>query len=119
MKEADEIKLQPLPTGQAYRAWRMATIHVIIAAAGRRDNRAMDWVLVVDEASIDELGHPGTDRASLVRMLASAIAEIAHGELGRQITMMSSSAICARRIEKGRRLLRLVFSYYASEQQTS
>jgi hypothetical protein len=39
---------------------------------------------------------------------------IAHGELGRQVNLMSSSAMSAGRIARGRSLLHLVFSYYAS-----
>ncbi len=48
LREADEIKLQPLLTGHTCRAWRMSTIHVIIAAVDRQDDMAMDWVLMVE-----------------------------------------------------------------------
>ena len=58
---------------------------MITAAAGRQDDSAMDWVLKVEGVtSTDELDHPGRDWVSLDRKLAAAIAEIAHGELGRQ-----------------------------------
>ena len=77
--------LQPLPTGLAYGSWRLATIQVIIAAAGRQDGKAMDWVLQLERlTSVDEHDHPGGEWVSLYRMQAAAIAGIAHDEPGRR-----------------------------------
>ena len=59
VKEAEEIWLQPLPTGLTYRARRLAAMQLIIAAAGRQDDTAMAWVLNVEGIySTDELDHP-------------------------------------------------------------
>jgi hypothetical protein len=110
-----ETKLQPLPIGQAFQAWRMSTIQTTIAAAGRQGDNALGWTLLADKAdSVDELNIPGRDWVSLGRKLASAVTKIAHGELGRQIALMNSTAIDAGRIARGRRLLQLVFHHYSS-----
>ncbi len=60
VKDAGEVKLPSPPTGQAFRAWRMLAIHTITTAAGRHDDKAMDWVLKAERVtSTDDLDHPG------------------------------------------------------------
>ena len=72
--EADETKLQPLPLGQAFRAWRMSAIQTIIAAASRYGDIALGWILLVERAdSVDELNTPGRGWLSLDRKLASSV----------------------------------------------
>ena len=93
----------------------MSATQTIGAAAGRHDDNALDWIFLAEKAgSVNEVDLPGRDWVSLDRRLTSAFTKIAHGELGRQITLMNSIAVNAGRTARGRSLLRLVFQHYAS-----
>ena len=71
----------------------MSATHAIIATVGRQDDSAMDWVMMVERAeSVEELNFPRRTGMSPDRKLAAAVTTIARGELGRQLTMMSSTA---------------------------
>ncbi len=48
VKEADEVKLLSFPQGTAWRAWRANTIHAIVSAAGRHDDKALEWIMEVE-----------------------------------------------------------------------
>ena len=48
VKEADEVKLLSFPQGTAWRAWRANTIHDIVSAAGRHDDKALEWIMEVE-----------------------------------------------------------------------
>jgi hypothetical protein len=64
IKEADELKLQSLPAGQAYRTWRMSALHAIVAAAGRHDDQLMALLRVEKSETVEELSHPGRNCVS-------------------------------------------------------
>ena len=48
VREAEEVKLLAFPTGPQWRAWRSNTIHAIVSAAGRHDDRALEWIMNVE-----------------------------------------------------------------------
>ena len=51
---------------------------------------------------------------SLDRKLAAALTTIAHGEIGRQITQATTTALSNNTVARGRVLLAFVVRYYAS-----
>ena len=108
------MKLLQFPHGTAWRAWRANTIHAVIAAAGRQDYLAQEWILKVETHDLSELEEPGDGWISLDRKLAAAPTTIAHGEIGRQITRATTIALISNMVARGRVLLALVFRYYAS-----
>ena len=100
-KEADSIHLQPLPDGSHWRAWRANTINAVVAAAGRQDDLAQDWIMRVE-----------TDENWA--LVAAALSKIAKGEIGREIMQSQTTALNNQLVVRGRVLLALVFRYYAS-----
>ncbi len=63
-----------------------------------------------------DLDTSGAGWVTLDRRLAAALTKIPHGQLGRQLTLASNSALHAGRVAIGRVLLQLVFSYHSSGQ---
>ena len=114
MKEADEIKLHSFPQGSQWRGWRSSTIHSIVSAAGRQDDKALEWILKVEKNDEDCLNDPGEGWIALDRKLAAALTKICHGELGRELTQASTMALNNDQVARGRTLLAIVFCYYAS-----
>ncbi len=77
---------------------------------------AQDWIWRVETADPAELGYPGEGLVSLDRKIAAALTNIAHGEVGREITQRSNTCLHNNTIARGRVLLAIVFRYYASGQ---
>ena len=69
-----------------------------------------EWMLNVETLDSAYLESPGVGWISLDRTLAAALAKLASGELGRQITRASATAP----VSRGRALLAIVFRYYAA-----
>ena len=105
MKEADEVTLLPFPHGTAWRAWRANTIHAVISAAGRQDYLAQEWILKVETHDTTQLEEPCEGWISLDRKLAAAKTKITHGEIGRQITHATTTALNNNTVARGRALL--------------
>ena len=61
-----------------------------------------------------DLEDPGEGWISLDRKLAAALANIAYGEIGRQITQATTTASSNTMVARGRVLPAIVFRYYAS-----
>ena len=113
-KEADEIKLLVFPTGRQWRAWRNHAIHAIVSAAGRQDDLAQAWIMRVETDEPWQLQDPGEGWISLDRKLVAALTKTAHGEVGREILQVTTTALNNNQVVRGRVLLALVFKYYAS-----
>ena len=113
-READEIKLLQFPQGSQWRAWRANTLQAITSAAGRQDDLAFYWVRKCETDDPTTLSVPGKEWISLDRKLAAALTNIAHGEIGRQLTLLTTIALNNNQIIRGRVLLATVFKYYAS-----
>ncbi len=47
-KDADEIKLPPLPEGNQFRAWKTAVYQSVLQASGREDDRVLLWIREVE-----------------------------------------------------------------------
>ncbi len=65
-------------------------------------------------AGLAGLHNPGEGWIALDRKIAAGLTRICHGEIGREITHMSTTMYNDGQIVRGRVLLALVFRYYAS-----
>ena len=86
-KEADVIKLLPLPEKAGkFRAWKLSTRRKIIAASAN-PSRAYPWVKEVENrtSGFDEFRNSG-EFPTLDTKLGSALSDLAKGELGRRLT---------------------------------
>ncbi len=108
------MKLMNFPTGISWRAWRANAIFAIVSAAGRRDDSALEWVMKVEAHEAVDLETPGDGWVALDRKPATALTEISHGELGRQLALTSNAAVSQGHVARGRVLLAPVFEYYSS-----
>ena len=52
IKEADDIKIQKLPSMPAYRAWKNLAYQSINTVSGRPDDKAMRWAMQSEDASL-------------------------------------------------------------------
>ena len=86
----------------------------MIAAAGRHDDEAFWWIRACAHESPEALQEPGNGWVALDRKIAAGLMLICHGELGRELTQMSTTMYNNDLIVRGRSLLAVVFRYYAS-----
>ena len=116
-KEADSVKLLPLPekAGQ-FRKWRLSTRRKVIAASAD-PTRAYKWIKKVEDkdTTFEELRNSGPF-LTLDSKLGSCLSEIAKGELGRRITLMTEREDKEGRNVTGRQLLKLVYDYYKTDE---
>ncbi len=82
----------------------------MIAAAGRHDDEAFPWIRACARERPEDLQEPGPGWISLDRKIAAALMLICHGELGRELTQMSTTMYNNDQIVRGRSLLALVCS---------
>ena len=110
------MKLSPFPEGGQWRAWRASAIHAIVSAAGRQDDLAPEWVMMVDteEPWSPALEEPGEGWVSLDRKLAAAITNIASGDIGRETTQYNTTTLNNHLVVRGRVLLAIVRRYYSA-----
>ena len=112
-READEIKILPLPTGPQYRAWRSTVLQSVNAASGRPGDRALHWALAAtDEDVPDESPKRSGEFETLDLKWAAALQKVAHGELGRKMQQAADNALKERRSVRGRELFRIIAKYY-------
>ncbi len=98
LKEADVIKLPPLPTMAGFKAWR-SNVHDQVTAASGRGDRVFRWMLDVEEPIVtkEALAHPGHKYLSLDLKLKAAASAIATKEISRQILQASEDEARAKR----------------------
>ena len=113
VKEADKTELLKFPQGTAWRTWRAHAIHAIVSAAGRQGDMAQAWIMKVETQDLTYLQEPGVGWVSLDRTLAAALARISEGEIGRQLTLASTTALSSNTVQRGRVLLTIAFRYHA------
>ena len=113
-KEAEDVKFLAFPQGSQWRAWRARCVQTVIAAAGRHDDEAFPWIQACATESPEDLCIPGEGWVSLDRKIAAGLMRICHGELGRELTQMSTAMYNDNQFVRGRSLWALVFRYYAS-----
>ncbi len=88
-------------------------VHALSTPSSRPLDGKMIWLkrgflrLETDDPS--ELEHPGEGWVSLYRKLAAALTNIAHGEVGREITQKTTTCLNNNTIARGRVLLAIVF----------
>ena len=112
MKEADAIKISPLPTATQFRAWRLLVRDEVVAAS-ERGQKAATWVMEVDspDATYDLLAESG-EFMSLHVKLAAALSKLASGDLGRKLTQAKEVEARMGVMLKGRQALWMVYEYY-------
>ncbi|MCP3879628.1 MAG: hypothetical protein GY701_14740, partial [Sulfitobacter sp.] len=116
-KEAEEVKVPPLPNASQYRAWIITVLQNLVAAAGRPDEKGIAWGREVE----DETKPPayfavsGRRFATIDRKFGAALSKVATGELGRKSTQLQDQAMQNdHRMIKGREVLRVIVRYYAT-----
>ncbi len=103
-----------VPEGSQWRAWRANTIHAIFSAAGRQDDLAQDLIMRVETDEPWQLSEPGEGWVSRDHKRTAASTTIVRGEIGREITLHSTTALNSKQVVRGRVLLAIVFRYYSS-----
>jgi hypothetical protein len=102
VKEADTVKVPPMPNPQQYRAWRAAIRSQVTAASGRGE-AAFQWVMQAEWHEIRyEMLQDSEGFDSLDAKLAAALTSTVSGELGRRITMAVENEAMRNRMLKGR-----------------
>ena len=118
-KEADSIKLLPLPerAGQ-FRKWRLSTRRKVIAAS-TDSAKSYKWIKEVEDPAktFDNFRDSGKF-PTLDSKLGSAISDLAKGELGRRVTLATEKEDKDGRNVTGRQLLKLVYDYYRTDEYT-
>jgi len=116
-KEAEHIKLHPLPSPQQYRSWRNNT-RGEIAAASHKPEACFRWVLEAEAptATYDLLADSG-EFGTLDIKLAAALTKVATGELGRKITLAVETEAKRGRMVKGRQILWMVRDYHKYDEE--
>ena len=118
-KEANSIKLPPeLPTAVSFRNWKHAVRFAVVSASDRADAAAL-WIYKVErpgmtvEALADSEGFTTLDTK-----LASALIQVAKGDLGRKLANMADKAVSQNTILRGRQCLWLIYSHYKMFEQS-
>ena len=111
-KEADVIKLVSLPEPAQFRAWRHSTRSKVVAASNNPE-AAFKWIKEVEEpsATIDSFRDSGKF-LTLDSKLASALSDIAKGDLGRKITLLTEKEDREGRLTRGRQILRAIYDHF-------
>ena len=112
-READAISISSFPAGAQWRAWRANTIQSVISATGRQNDLACPWIMKRESDELSQLTWPGKGWVSLDRKLAAALTKIAHGEIGRELSQMTTQSLNKNEIVRGEVLLAIVVRYYA------
>ncbi|MCP4240798.1 MAG: hypothetical protein GY772_09590, partial [bacterium] len=116
-KEAEEVKVPPLPNASQYRAWLIAVLQNLVAAAGRPDEKVIAWAREVEDDTKppEHFATSGKRFATLDRKFGAGLSRVATGELGRKIIHMQDQAMQnENRVIKGREILRVIVRYYAT-----
>jgi len=120
IKEAETIKIPPLPSATQFRSWKVSVRTEVTAASGRGDV-AFKWILLAESpsSSFESLATSGTGFESLDAKLAAAMTKLSHGELGRLFSLATEHERLADppRMIKGRQLLWTVHDYHKFDEE--
>ncbi len=86
----------------------------MISAAGRKGDAAFPRIRTCEADEPSSLHTPGFGWISLDRKIAAGATRVCQGEVGREITQVSTAMYNDNKIVRGRVLLALVVRYYAS-----
>ena len=88
IKEADSIKLLPLPDVAQITAWKQHVRSKVVSASGRGDE-AFSWILDAEDKDIDDSDlKPSRKFLTIDAKLHTAVKEIAKGRIGAVITSL-------------------------------
>ena len=115
IREADSIKLSPLPATPRFDARKIALRSEVVAASGRPQS-AFNWIIQTEnpKTTFEEMADCG-EFESLGCTLASALGKIAKGSIGRVLTNATKSMAKRSLMTSGRQLLHLTYEQYALE----
>jgi hypothetical protein len=117
VKEADTVKVPPLPNPQQYRAWRSTVRNAVTAASGRGEE-AFKWILQAEKATATLRSLADSRRFdSLDAKLAAALTEVASGELGRRINLAVELEASKGKMLKGRQILWMVHDHHKLDEE--
>ena len=85
-----------------------------MSAAGRHDDKALEWKMKVEAREAIGLGVPGNVWLTPGRSIAAALTRISHGEFDRALTLTSNACLDMGRSARGRALLQIVLNHYSS-----
>ena len=102
VKEAETIRVAPLPNAGGFRAWRLALITEVTAASGRGD-QAFAWLHFVEHPniSIHELRHSNGFESLDSKILAGLVRAAVNTTVGGQISREQEKAARNGKIPKG------------------
>ena len=108
-KEAEGIKIAPIPAPQYIRTWRQRLREEVCSASGNPDE-AFKWIVRVEDrdATFDEFGNSG-GFVTLDTKLAAALSRGLPGDLARKVEHAKEKLTMERRmLLKGRQILFMV-----------
>jgi hypothetical protein len=116
IKEADAIRIGPLPSPGAFRPWRLALFTEVQAASGRAD-AAFLWLRKAElpDVSFASLSTSGNFESLDAKLLAALVRSASGTIVGGQISRAQETAAKGNRPLKGRQALLLVFQHYRVE----
>jgi hypothetical protein len=92
---------------------------VVVSASGRADDKALLWLkaVEVEGAKVEDFKDAGKRFARLDRKLSVALIKLGSGELSRRMHLASTEALKENRLIRGRELLFIICSYFATGAQ--
>jgi len=110
------VKCGTLPKSAQARAWINMILQNVNAASGRSDEKALLWVReCLDLERVDSYFASSSRRFALLdARFGAALQQMAHGELGRQISLFVEACLREGRIAKGREVFRIILRYYST-----
>ena len=116
-KEAESVKLKPLPNAVGFRSWRNH-VRTAVTSASKDPRKAFTWILAVEHESAtwDSMKYVNGDFETLGTKLATAVTSIARGDLGTKISLVNEEGANRGEMVSGRQLLWLVYQSYKLSQ---
>ena len=116
-KEAESVKLKPLPSAVGFRAWRNHVRNAVVSAS-KDPQKSFIWILEVEreDATWNSMKYETGSHETLGTKLATAVTSIARGDLGTKISLCNEEGANRGEMVSGRQLLWLVYQSYKLSQ---
>ncbi len=116
-KEAESVKLKPLPSAVGFRAWRNHVRSAVVSAS-KDPQKSFIWILEVEreDATWNSMKYETGNHETLGTKLATAVTSIARGDLGTKISLCNEEGANRGEMVSGRQLLWLVYQSYKLSQ---
>jgi hypothetical protein len=112
-KEADSIKIPPLPTASQFKAWKLS-VRSTVSSASKNPEEAFQWILEVEDkdASYEKMHECHKKFETLDAKLAASLTNVCKGELSRKVILKTEEEAKAKRLIRGRQILWLMYEEY-------